>query len=148
MIGTGKIIYDPWRGNMKTRTQWWCVLEVDGGLEIVRYFRWWIDREIINPLNIDGAGLKPQSWAPHISIIRGELPSQETKKLWKKYQGKRVTFEYDFVNKFKIGFNNKGSADGLFFLVDIRCPFLINIREEFGFPCNWNLHMTFGRTYA
>ena len=27
--GTGKIIYDPHRGSMKRRTQWWCVAIVD-----------------------------------------------------------------------------------------------------------------------
>lgn len=148
MKGTGRIIYDPRRGNMKRRIKWWCVLEVDGGAEIVRYFRWWIDHEIVNPFNIEGAGLEPQSWAPHVSIIRGEPPENNLAHLWKKYQGKRVEFDFDFVDKFKVGTNNKGNAPGMFFLVDVHCPFLIDIRKEFGFPCNWNLHMTFGRTYA
>jgi len=146
-VGVGTIQYDPYRGTMKKRTSWWAVMNVDGGEEIVKYYRWWLNREVVNPFNMINYNLKPQSWSPHVSIIRGEKPFDDKIHLWGKYQGEKIEFEYDNFDNFKIGTNNKGDAPGKFFLVDIHCPLLIQIRKEFGFKCDWKMHMTFGRTY-
>ena len=42
----GRIIYDPARPGMKRRTKYWAIVNVDR--EITRYFRWWVDRELLN----------------------------------------------------------------------------------------------------
>lgn len=37
--------------------------------------------------------LNRQRWAPHISVVRKEIPVN--KSVWNKYQGSKVTFHYD-----------------------------------------------------
>ncbi len=142
---TGTIIYDPYRGKMKKKTEWWCVVEIDN--EIVRYLRWWINKEIINPFGMQGGNIHSQSWSAHISVIRGEKPLEHKAYLWKKYHRQLVEFDYDSISNYKIVTIKKGAAAGVVFIVEVRCPFLINIRKEFGFKSDWPLHLTFARTY-
>lgn len=123
----GTIVYDPYRAKMKRKTAWWAVVETDD--EITRYFRWWVKKEFWIDLN------KP-AWGAHVSIIRGEKPEPDLMHLWKKYDRTEVEFEYEHSV-----YQNKH-----FWLVDVKCPFLINIRKELNRPCNWNLHLTIGRT--
>ena len=131
--GIGTIVYDPFRGKMKTRTKWWCVLELDK--EITRYYRWWIEKE----LHIHS--LVQPAWDAHISIIRGEEPADNLKHLWKKYDGKVVEFKYEH-NPETVGPKvNRNSTDTVWTL-RIRDPFLLSIRSELGRPSNWNLHLT------
>ena len=132
--GTGIIRYDPYRGSMKGRTQWWCVVEVDR--EITRYYRWWLQRE-------KHILLQQPAWDAHISIIRGEAVCARKPELWKKYDGKRVNFLYEHGN-YRCEADPKG---GHFYWVDVHCPELSNIRKEFGLPTGWRFHITFGRTY-
>jgi len=129
--GYGYIKYDPYRGGMKKRTNWWAVVEVDR--EITRYFRWWVKKEFW----ID---LKQPSWDAHISIIRGETPPKHLQHLWKKYDGQRIEFRY------KHHVRQSGRPDHYWF-VEVDCPLLKQIRDEFGFPSNWKQHITIGRTY-
>ena len=68
--------------------------------------------------------------------------------LWKKYDGRRIEFEYDPIGKFHAGAPRKDDGAGLFFMVDVFSPELIDIRKEFGFKSDWKLHLTFGRTYS
>lgn len=143
--GVARVVYDPPRGDMRNRTSWWCVANVDR--EITRYYRWWIDKQI-NILKLDGRGLCQPAWDAHISIIRGEKPSPDKMHLWKKYQGKTFNFEYAHVGQFYAVPPRKGEAPGIFFIVDVESPELLNIRREFGFKTDWKLHLTFGRTYA
>ena len=84
--GTGTIVYDPYRGNLKKKPHWWCVVELDR--EITRLFRWWIVKEL------HVKELKQPSWDAHISVIRGEKPTPELMHLWKKYDGEEVEFKY------------------------------------------------------
>lgn len=147
--GSGYIKYDPPRPGMARRTQGWCVAMVDR--EITRYFRWWVNKEVINPLDISVQGslkkypfvpLHPPSWDAHISIVRGEghrLP-QNKKELWKKYDGQRMDFWYDLDVK-----PAGGKPD--FWIVEIYSPDMMQIREEMGLRTNWPLHLTIGRTY-
>ena len=129
--GTGKIIYDPHRGSMKKRTQWWCVAIVDK--EITRYYRWWIRKEL-HIKNLHGP-----SWDAHISIIRGEKPEDDLLHLWKKYHGERISFRYIH--------NPYQAFKGQFWAVEVVCPRIREIREELRRPTNWKLHLTVGRTY-
>lgn len=126
---TGKIIYDPYRGAMKRKTAWWCVLEVDP--EITRYYRWWIERE----LHIHS--LAPPSWDAHVSVIRGEEPKDELKHLWKKYHKMELEIEYEH--------NPQVAKKEEFWFVEVKAPFLSNIRKEFDRPHDWPLHLTVGK---
>lgn len=141
----GKIIYDPHRGNMKRRTGWWCIVDVDR--EISRYYRYWAQKRY-NPFGVADWKLHPPAWDAHVSIIRGERPPQDKMDLWKKYHGKKVEIQYPDVDEIYIaGATHHHDATGLFFLVDVKCPELLDIRREFGFKSDWNLHLTFGRMY-
>lgn len=146
--GTGKIKYDPPRGDMKRKTKGWCIIEVDR--EITRYYRWFIDREIFNKTGVEGYGLCQPSWDAHISIIRGEgdlskVPANKLAKLWKKYDGQTVEFYYSpkVHNVGKNGF----AGDNFFWSVEVVCDFGKEIREELGLPSHWNFHLTVGREY-
>ena len=145
--GFGYIKYNPHRPGLKNRKKWWCVVEIKNGEDLVKYYRWWLNKVIFNPLNLPNTILKPQSWPAHISVVRGEMPDQSKQHLWKKYDGELVKFKYDHVGKFKINPFNKGNAPGYAFFVEVECEKLINIRKELGLKCDWPLHITFGRTY-
>jgi len=134
--GTGKIVYDPFRGKMKKRTAWWCVLEVDK--EITRYYRWWIEKE----LHIHS--LVQPAWDAHISIIRGEEPADNLKHLWKKYHGQKVEFKYGHVPERIEEKPNRKSTD-IVWAIKVRSPFLLSIRDELGRPSDWGLHLTVGK---
>ena len=136
---TGKIVYDPYRGKLKKKPHWWCVVEVD--TEITRYYRWWIQ----NKYHVKG--LCQPSWDAHISVIRGEKPKPELMHLWKKYHGQVIEFEYEH-NPRKTGERDHHiDGDGHYWFVDIKCEQLTNIRKELMLPYDWSLHLTVGRTW-
>lgn len=122
---------------MKGRTKWWAVLNVD--TEITRYYRWWVKRRYWLDLH------KP-SWDAHISIIRGEKPKHNLLHLWKKYDGMQVEFSYKHEVR-QSGDTTGWDRPSHYWFVDVDCPFLIDIRREMKRPCDWNLHLTIGRTY-
>ena len=128
----GKIVYDPFRGGMKRKTEWWCVLEVDK--EITRYYRWWIMRQY------HVKGLTQPSWDAHVSIIRGEKPAPKHMHLWKKYHGKQVEIKYE--HRPYIG---KSARESGFWMVTVDAPELLAIRSEMEKPSNWRLHLTVGK---
>ena len=147
--GTGIIKYDPPRPGMTRRTQGWCVALVDR--EITRYMRWFVNKNVVNPLGIGVEGslkkypfvpLHQPSWDAHISILRGEgtrlTGAQKT--LWKKYDGCRMDFWYDTRIK-----QASGKPD--FWIVNVTSPDMMQIRHELKLPTNWPLHLTIGRTY-
>lgn len=127
----GKIIYDPRRPGLKKKNKWWAIVTVDR--EITRYFRWHV-------LWNWGIKLHQPSWDAHISIIRGEKPRGRTMKLWKKYHKQKVKFRYSNT---VIQAPNKPQ----FWFVEVECPMIKQIREEFGMPSHWNSHLTIGRTW-
>ena len=136
-IGTGTIIYDPHRGKMSKRTDWWAVVEIDR--EITRYFRWWVKQM----LHVD---LCQPSWDAHVSIIRGEKPPKDKQHLWKKYHKQTVEFEYS-LNVRQSGDTTGGDRPDHYWFVEVTCPLLTQIRDEFGFKSDWKQHITVGRTY-
>lgn len=137
--GSGIIRYDPHRGDMKARTKWWAVLECDNN--IANYYR----QQVMNQYGIK---LHQPSWGAHVSIIRGEEPRPDLMHLWKKYDGKKVTFDYAHFPRFngdtRVVTNHK---NGSFWFLDIDCEFLSNIRKELQLPYDWKLHMTIGRRW-
>ena len=120
--GTGIIKYDPYRHGMKRKTEWWSIVQVDK--EITRYYRWWVK----NQYWID---LCQPSWDAHISIIRGERPTDRVKHLWKKYHNKQI----------------HPNQPSYYWFVEVKSPFLTMIRDEMNLPSNWNFHITIGRTW-
>ncbi len=135
--GYGYIKYDPPRGRMKKKTNWWAVVNIDR--EITRYYRWWIQKELHVEL------CKP-SWDAHVSIIRGEQPPIELQHLWKKYDGQRVEFKYKHCVR-QSGDTTGNDRPDHYWFVEVDCPLLKQIRDEFGFPSNWKQHITVGRTW-
>lgn len=138
---TGTIIYDPRRPGMRSRTQWWCILNVDDG--ITDYFRWWLNYE-------KHLHLQPPSWGAHVSIIRGEKPSPALAHMWKKYHKHKLTFHYDHIStasSARSSRHTQGENSGLFYFIKVHCPELIEIRRELKLPTSWDLHLTIGRTH-
>lgn len=131
----GIIKYDPHRFGMKKKTEWWAVVQVDR--EITRYFRWWVQRQF-------HVELSSPSWDAHVSIIRGERPSRDKRHLWKKYHNQKIDFRYSNIIR-QSGDTTK--RPGTYWFVEVDCPMLIDIRDEFGFPSDWKLHITIGRTW-
>lgn len=114
---------------MKHKTDWWAIVKIDR--EITRYYRWWVWRRYM----ID---LKQPAWNAHISIIRGEKPPEDKLHLWKKYDGMKVEFKYNHEVRQVC---NKPE----FWFVEVDCPFLKQIRNEFDFSSNWRQHITIGK---
>lgn len=131
---TGRIVYDPKRGAMKRRTEWWAIVRVDP--EITRLLRWWVQKEYFVDLN-------QQPWEPHITIVRGEMP-RANREAWGKYAGELVTFEYaQNPRKTKGGKNDQG----WFWFVDVYSERIQEIRAELGLKTFHHSHLTFGRIY-
>ena len=136
--GRGILTYDPKRKNKKN-TEDWLVLEVDR--EITRLFRWFVDRELLNVTGAEGHGLLQPSGDAHISVLRGrndlrQVPKWEKDAMWGKYQGREVDFLYS---------PHVRVAKGEFFFVEVKCPWLLEIRQEFGLPYDYGLHLTIGK---
>lgn len=135
---TGVIQYDPPRYGMKRKTTWWAVVNVDK--EITRYYRWWVK----NRYWVD---LCQPSWDAHISILRGEEPDPQLQHLWKKYDGRKVEFEYSH-NVRQSGDTTGFNRPDNYWFVDVKCQFLLDIRKELNRPTHWKLHLTTGRTWT
>ena len=132
----GKIAYDPERGRLKKKPDWWAVVNLDP--EISRYYRYQVKRDL-------GVDLHKPSWGTHVSIIRGEKPYPDKMHLWKKYHGIEVNIKYHHV----VRYSGDTSHDRpeLYWFVNVESPCLIDIRKELNLPCNFGLHMTIGRIW-
>lgn len=154
----GKVVYDPDRGDMKAKTKWWVIVELDKG--ITDYYRWWANR-YINPLRYTAEdrqhwqwkNLKDKSqdlllpaWGPHMSIVRGEKPWPNKMHLWKKYDGAVVEFKYSCNVRYSGDTQDMGEKNGVYWFVDSVCDVGKQIRDELGFKSDWTFHITVGRT--
>jgi hypothetical protein len=133
----GRIEYNPARGNLKKKPDWWAILHCSE--EITRYYRYWVYKRYHIPLS------KP-SWGSHISIIRGEKPYDDQMHFWKKYDGLEVEFEYSH-NVRQSGDTTGWDRPDSYWFVDVKCDFLIDIRKELNLKYDYGLHMTIGRTW-
>jgi hypothetical protein len=152
----GRIVYEPKRtiegnkgkvvnGRKRVDIPWWIVVECSD--TISSYYRWWIEKEILNPLQMDkGIMLAPPMWRTHITVLDGRNEvAEQFRNLWKKYDGEMIEFEYspEVYNTWK------------FWNLPVRCKFLDTIREELGFTAvnprdkvvvpGFNYHITCGR---
>jgi len=147
---TGIIQYDPPRPAKLSRgTAWWAIIKTDR--EITRYFRYWVDKEILNKLGFEKGGLCQPSFDAHISIVRGQKDIRHgdieiIKKLWKKYDGEKVTFNYNLNVRFSGDTTGFGRPDSYWF-IDCECPIVDKIRTELGLRTGFKPHMTIGRTW-
>lgn len=83
--------------------------------EITRYYRSLIPKWICPRLN-------QQMYAPHISVVRKELPPRMD--LWGKYEGELIKFEY----------SNIIHQGGMYYWLNCYSQQLIEIRLELGLP--------------
>jgi hypothetical protein len=150
-ITYGWIRYNPERGRMKERTDWWCVLELDDN-EISRYYRWFIDRQW---WDADSSNTKRAYHRPthqsHISLVRGERPKQNIDD-WGKYMAdKKVFFRYgNNIRQTSNAFH--ASEPDKFWFIDTDWKPYVDFRKHFGLPYNYNGtpfrgHLTISRTY-
>lgn len=87
------------------------VLEADPGLAL-----------LARSLAPKAARLQPGRYAPHVTVVRHEIPPQTA--AWGRHEGEEIEFEYDpFV-----------FDDGTYFWVQVRCPRLEEVRIELGLP--------------
>lgn len=142
------IEYDPPRGSRFSadRQKWWCVANTDEGLNL--YLRWMVNRNLLNVTMAPGHGVHRPPHPAHISIIRGKndikfVPHDKLHRLWKKYQGMEVEFQYSLDVKV----SDPKEGKGHYWFVEIHCPHMIEIRKELGLPHDWKLHLTFGREF-
>lgn len=135
-VSTGKIVYEPFRGDMKNGAKNWCVVEVDK--EITRYYRWWLTRH-------HHLHLQPPAWDAHISVVRGERIHPSVQHLWKNYHNQRVKFTYDHIVNFQA--SDDFDRGGHFYTINVHCELLDTIRTELQLYTGWKYHLTFGRTY-
>lgn len=87
---------------------------------------------------------QPGRYAPHVTVVRNELPTDMEK--WGLYEGKEVVVEYDNIPKY----------DGTYWWLDCYSEFLEQVREDLGLPryAKWNMppdgkacfHMTIGNS--
>lgn len=146
--GTGILRYDPYRWDMKGNTDWWLVLNTDP--EIVRYYA---KQVVDNPTVFDETyiDLINPSWGSHISVVRGEQPRGKLTKLWKKYNGDKIEFEYSHIVR-RSGDTTSGFLANQFWFIEVWCDRLHKIRSELGLPIQsregrpYTYHITVGRT--
>lgn len=132
----------------RNQYHYWAVANVDP--EIARYYRWWVNRELMNITMEPGFGLQAPSHTPHITITRGvndmlDVPKAERNALWGKYENEVVEFTY--TPEVRYTGDTTGDRKATHWFIVVNAPKLRQIREEFDIPTNWNLHLTFGKDY-
>lgn len=130
----GCLEYDPDRKEMKSKTKYWCVLQLPN--DLVRYYQYFVRTE-------KHIQLEMPAWGAHVSIIRGEKPSDENIHLWKKYHKHKFKFRF-YPNIIEV---KDKKQSGSFFIINFECPELSEIRRELGLPVYRDFHITIGRTY-
>lgn len=128
LTGTGTLVYDPRRGG-KVSGKNWCVVNLYD--DTPRYYQKLIAMEYGVPFPF----MTTPSWGSHVSVIRGEKLLKNSH-LWKKYEGKKVTFKYSK--------DVYMTMSGFIFL-DVVCKELTDIRDSFGLKSDWNFHLTLGK---
>ena len=109
----------------------WSVLYCDEGIRA--YYANLLERKL-------WIKIMPPKWGAHVSVIRGEPVEDQYKKNWKKYDGKRVEFEYSNIIK-----EGTGGNGYYYYWLPITCDFLLDVRSQFGLAReSITLHMTLG----
>lgn len=119
----GKLAFDPLQGT-KHYDPWWMLLVTDG--EIQRLYGWFLKRYGI-------VAMPNKLWGPHVSIIKHEEPPDKT--LWGGID-RDIVFRYT---------TNIRWDNGMHAWLDVYCPMLSEVRQQFGLPAKEWFHMTLGR---
>lgn len=141
----GYLKYDP-ESKTTRKDPWWLIVNCSIGL--AKLYQHLIYKDAIKNVradNVFGLGswlvergkvkVNKSVWGPHISLVRGEVPTN--KKFWKKYDGKRIWFEYTSM----VGTN------GCHYWLPVFSQEFIDIRLELGLPPEPRapFHLTIGR---
>lgn len=141
----GYLKYDPVSENSRF-DPWWLALMCPMGLAL--FYQELIRKEATKtvkaaevfgfgdwPIQKGNVKVKKSVWGPHISLVRGEEP--KNKKLWGKYDGKKVWFEYTPM----VGTN------GCHYWLPVFSQDFYDIRIELGLPPETRapFHFTIGR---
>lgn len=120
---TGKLIYDPKLS--KFFKPWWMILKCDDG--IIEYYQHWLKRE--------GHEIIVPAWGAHVSVIRGEEPSN--KDAWKRYKDADIAFKSD-------GYLH---SNEWYWWIKVESPQLEGIRQELGLQPmpEYDFHITIGK---
>jgi hypothetical protein len=144
----GKINYFPRRpSGMSRGTDWWCVVEIDK--EITRYYRWFVNKEIMNPLGFEYGDLSVPSFDAHITIVRGFNDVRGNislaKKHWGKYNGEII--EIQFYPYPRYSGDTTGDRPNWYWFIDVESERITEIRKEMKLKTDWHYHLTIGRIY-
>jgi len=136
----GKMVYEPYRPSLKhLKKVWWGVVEVDR--EITRYFRWFLIKQY-NALELKNIILSP-AFDAHFTVFCGHKDVIHNMdgviRYWNTYHNQLVDFYYD--EKIR-EVNRKGNV---YFVVDIKCQQLLDLRKQMGLKTNWGFHLTVGK---
>jgi hypothetical protein len=132
LSGTGKIIAGSSLEQFTKARPYWMVLGCDQG--IMEYYRWWIHNSFKDVWGRQIYKTCRPLASCHISMVRGENPSDKGKKLWNSLIGKRLEFSY----------TPDLQTNGKHWWLLVECPQIYEIRKELGLnpKPRHPLHMT------
>jgi len=120
----GRLIFDPRKGT-KDFEPWWVLLNLDR--EIQRYYAWHLLRYGIPVCT-------GSQWGCHISVVKGEKPTNETE--WGKKHGKFIEITYS-------GQMRRDNDKHVW--IDVYSDELAEFRASLGLPHKRRFHITIGR---
>ncbi len=109
--------------------KWWVVL--DCSPELGAYYR-----RLYEYSTNKCRKLQTPGWKEHVSVVRNEVPADEFKPLWHRYEGKEVEFKYESIVR----------TNNIYYWLEVECDFLSDLREELGLDRipEFDLHITVG----
>jgi hypothetical protein len=104
---------------------WWLIVECC--TDLGRYYK-----EMLNRFNRGGFATQKPAWGAHISVIRGEEPTD--KALWDTLDGKEVKFTYE----------DRLLTNDRHYWLPVQCEAVLDLRENLGLPREpkFDLHLT------
>ncbi len=154
LLMRGRIRYDPDRGAMKRRTEWWCVIEFAWNSDFTRYMRWQYERHWYQYEPIRQMKLWNPAHGDHCTLIRGEKPRDQSQ--WGYRDGEWIDVWYN--NEIHIGNQSTFRDETLFYHVNCWVPDAKDIRGRLGLPTglptghyngpDFHYHITIGKSTA
>jgi len=127
----GKIIFDPQPIKDSTNSMFkpfWIIVTIDDDLR--EYYSWFLKRRY-------RITVQRPAWGAHISVVRGEITTQENWEYWKNiYNNKNIEFEHELIPK----------TNGGHWWLKINCEELFELRTnmEYKKDPHWSFHLTLG----
>ena len=120
-------------GTLRYKGDW---IVVEAPYDVVNYYKWWVEKHL-------GKKISTSYHKPHITVLAGKHERGLSKHpLWAKHDGKHVVFEYST----RIHTDAPWFSQGQYFWLQVKCPFLAQVRTELGLAptLKWPLHLTIG----